>query len=517
MADRQLSPPEAPAATREADALRNLLIESVRDYAIFVLDPAGFIQTWNPGAQRLKGYTESEIIGQHFSIFYPPEDILTGKPAHELVIAEQEGRVEDEGWRLRKDGSRFWANVVITALRDPSGRLLGFGKVTRDLSDRRAVEEALRSSEERFRLLVQNVRDYLIVMLDASGRIVSWNEGAHRITQWSEQEVVGQHFSIFYPAEERHTEKPALELKTAAERGGFAEETWRIRKDGSRFWAGVNVSPLHDSEGRLIGYAKVTRDLTERRAAEERAIADAHRLGEAESLSRAKSEFLAALSHELRTPLNAIGGYADLLSMGVRGQMNEAQLEDLRRIKHSQQHLLSIINDLLNFSRVEAGQVNYDLGPVVIADTLDSVRSMIEPVAAKKTITLDWPKRKPEVVAWADSLKVEQILINLLSNAVKFTSRRGCVAIEYSGGKDAVTIIVRDNGIGIAAERLHEIFEPFVQVGRSLTTPQEGTGLGLAISHDLAVAMGGDLTVTSTLGQGSEFTLTLPSRAAEGS
>jgi PAS domain S-box-containing protein len=368
------------------ESLLRLLVDTVRDYAIFVLDPTGHVITWNPGAARLKGYTSEEVVGRHFSIFYPEEDIAAGKPGWELEIAEQDGRIEDEGWRVRKDGSLFWANVIITALRDP--------------------------------------------------------------------------------------------------------------------------------DGRLVGFAKVTRDLTERRSAELRAIENARRLAEVEAANRAKSEFLAAMSHELRTPLNAIGGYVDLLLLGVRGPLTENQREDLMRVRRSQQHLLAIINDLLNFSRLEAGRVSYDIAPVQVASLVDEVCTMIEPQAAEAGIELSWRQCR-DAVALADRAKVGQILLNLLTNAIKFTPQGGTIRVScMRQSSSSVRIRVADSGIGIAEDQLESIFEPFVQVGRSLSSSHEGTGLGLAISRDLARGMNGDLTVQSAPGDGATFTISLPAHEA---
>ncbi len=486
------------------------LVETVRDYAIFHLDPVGNIVTWNTGARRLKGYEKKDIVGQHFSVFYPPEDIASGKPAHELVVAEAEGRFEDEGWRIRKDGSRFWANVIITALRNENGQLIGFAKVTRDLTERRQAEQALRESEQTFRLLVQNVTDYGIFMLDPLGRVASWNEGAERINGYTAEEIIGRHFSVFYPAEDIAAGKPALELRVAGDIGRFEDEGWRLRKDGTRFWASVMVTALRTPSNELIGFAKVTRDLTERRAAEERAIADARRVAEIESASRTKSEFLAALSHELRTPLNAIGGYADLLLMGVRGPVTQQQRQDLERVQHSQQHLLLIINDLLNFSRIEAGRIQYDVEPMSLVSIIDSVSPMIEPQAALRGLDYIREPCAGDLVVSADRVKVEQIMLNLLSNAVKFTERGGQITVSCDRSRGVGRVRVVDTGIGIPPEKTDAVFEPFVQLGRSLTSTHEGTGLGLAISRDLARAMGGDLMVESVPGKGSTFILTLP-------
>ncbi len=539
----------------ETGELHRLLVDSVQDYAIFALDPEGYILSWNAGAARIKGYTAAEAVGQHFSIFYPRELVAEGFPEFELRTAANTGRFEDEGWRIRKDGSRFWANVVITALRGPDGALLGFGKVTRDLTERREAEEALRDSEERFRLLVDGVKDYAIFMLDPTGRIATWNAGAERIKQYRAKEIIGKHFSIFYPKEDIESDKPARELEIAARTGKYEEEGWRLRKDGTPFWANVLITALRNKAGELVGYAKITRDLTERRASEQRALAAAQRAaaeeagrreaeirerelrGLAEKLreqatelaartrdaeeartradeaNRAKSQFLAAMSHELRTPLNAIGGYTDLLTMGLSGPITPQQVEHLGRIKRSQEHLLGIINDILNFSRIEAGQLSYEFGPVVMHDVVDSVIQMITPQAHAKGLRLDDEGCRPEMVAWADSAKVEQIVLNLVSNAVKFTAPGGMIGLACYRSRDGrVVLSVRDTGSGIPEDHLASIFEPFVQVGRTLTANREGAGLGLAISRDLARAMHGDITVESTIDVGSVFSLILPSR-----
>jgi PAS domain S-box-containing protein len=494
----------------ETGDLHRLLVASIDDYAIFAIDPEGYILSWNSGAKRLKGYDADEIIGKHFSIFYPPDQLARGFPTFELREAARVGRFEDEGLRVRKDGTRFWANVVITALRDPSGRLVGFGKVTRDLTERRRAEETLRLSEERFRLLVQGVKDYAIFMLDAGGYIATWNAGAERIKGYSDGEIIGKHFSAFYTAEDLESGKPARELEIATDTGVYEEEGWRLRKDGTRFWASVGITALRKPDGTLAGFAKVTRDLTDRKVAQERAFEAARQAAASDEANRAKSEFLAAMSHELRTPLNAIGGYTDLLTMGVRGSVTKEQLDDLQRIKRSQQHLLGIINDILNFSRMEAGQITYEYSTVPLSSAIESVGHMIEPQAAAKNVKLTVQSSPPDVVAWADKSKVEQILLNLLSNAVKFTNE-GTVTLDCTRhDEQRVEITVTDTGVGIPSDQLERIFEPFVQVGPSNSLRHQGTGLGLAISRDLARAMGGDISVSSEIGKGSQFRLTLP-------
>ncbi len=490
--------------------LHRTLVEGVRDYAIFALDRKGYIVSWNPGAARFKGWTAEEIIGSHFSVFYPPEDVAAGKPERELQEASRKGSVEDEGWRVRKDGSLFWANVVITALRDEEGELVGFAKVTRDLTERRETEERLRLSEERFRLLVQSVKDYAIFMLDPDGRVATWNEGAERIKGYRADEIIGRHFSVFYPAEKVAIKFPEHELEVAAAEGRFEDEGWRVRKDGSLFWADVVITALRNPSGELVGFAKVTRDLTERRQAQERAVADARRVAEMEAATRAKSEFLTTVSHELRTPLNAIGGYADLLALELPGPLNETQKQYLERIKTGQQHLLALVNDLLNYTRVETGHLEYDLGPVPVRILLEDLTALILPQARSKSLDFAVGSCPPDAIAWADAARVQQVLLNLLSNAIKFTPPGGRISIACSLAEGDLGISVIDTGPGIPAEKQEAIFQPFVQLGRSLTSSHEGVGLGLAISRDLARAMHGDLKVSSRPGEGSTFTLILP-------
>jgi len=531
------------------------LVESAQDYAIFALDARGYIRSWNAGAQRFKGYTAEEAIGKHFSIFYPRELVAEGFPEFELRTAANTGRFEDDGWRLRKDGSRFWANVVITALRDADGQLLGFSKITRDLTERRSAEEALRISEQNFRLLVEGVRDVAIYMLDPEGRVATWNGGAERVKGYLASEILGRYFATFYPPEAIAARLPERHLEIAATTGKVEEEGWRVRRDGTRFWASVLITALRDKSGQLVGFAKITRDLTERRALQEQALADARRAAaeeaklaeaavreqelrqlaaklrrqtaqletrtrdareaqrRADAANRAKSEFLTAMSHELRTPLNAIGGYADLLLMGLSGPVTPQQTEQLGRVKRSQEHLLGIINDILNFSRVEAGQLTYDIESVPVHEVVDAVVRLLAPQAAAKGVRLAATGCGADRAAWADRIKTEQIVLNLVANAVKFTSAGGSVGVSCDLlGADRIALRVTDTGCGIPADQLEAVFEPFVQVGRTLTSQPEGAGLGLAISRDLARAMKGDIQVESTVDVGSTFTLTLPVR-----
>jgi PAS domain S-box-containing protein len=372
------------------------------------------------------------------------------------------------------------------------------------------LSDTLKDGGRVYQLMVESVRDYAIFMLDPNGHVASWNQGAQRIKGYTADEIIGQHFSAFYPPEDVASRKPARELKIATRVGKFEEEGIRVRKDGTTFWASVVITAVRDEDGTLVGFAKVTRDLTERRAAQEKAIADARRVAQAETANTTKSEFLAAMSHELRTPLNAIGGYVELLNLGIGGPTTAEQKEYLGRIRKSQQHLLGIITDLLNFSRIEAGHLSYEVSPVSLGSVIESVTPMVEPAAAAKHIALKHDPSRNECVALGDRGKIDQVVLNLLSNAIKYTGAGGAITIKCAVSAKTASISVVDTGRGIPKEKLESIFEPFVQLGRSLSSAHEGMGLGLSIARDLALAMHGNLTVSSKVGVGSTFTLSLP-------
>jgi PAS domain S-box-containing protein len=307
-----------------------LLVEAVQDYAIFMLDPEGRVTSWNTGAERIKGYKAVEIIDQHFSKFYPPEDVASGKPERLLGIAAREGRAEDEGWRVRKNGEKFWARVSLTALHDEKGELIGYGKVTRDLTDRKIAEETLHSQEERLRLFVTSVQDYALFMLDAGGYVATWNTGAERIKGYKPSEIVGRHFSTFYPEEDLRVHKPERELEIAAEEGRFEDEGWRVRKDGSKFWANVVITAVRDTEGNLIGFGKVTRDLTERMKAQWSLQESARKLAESERSLRELSLHLLRTQDEERRKIgreihDSLGQYLSVLKMKLDSMTPEVK------------------------------------------------------------------------------------------------------------------------------------------------------------------------------------------------
>jgi len=517
----QIETPTGRAETlRQSEERFRLLVDSVRDYAIFMLDPAGHVLTWNAGAQRFKGYQAHEIIGSHFSRFYPPEALARGLPAHELEMARKVGSFEDEGWRVRKDGSLFWANVVITAMRDETGELIGYSKVTRDLTQRRSHEEALRQSEERFRLLVEGVREYAIFMLDVNGNIATWNVGAQRIKGYSADEIIGQHFSIFYPQEVRDSGWPEHELVQCAEKGSFTDIGWRVRKDGTQLWAHVTITALRDDDGRLLGFAKLTRDLTEKKrveaielASEEREqLLDAERSARmaAQRATRVKDEFLATLSHELRTPLSAILGWTQILLKGqsVRPEDQRRAIEVIDRNARAQ---VQLIDDLLDLSRIMAGKVRLDLQQVSMPEIVQRAIDSSMPAAEAKDIRVRSLLDPSRTMVSADAGRLQQVVWNLLTNAIKFTPKGGQVQVLLQRVNSHIELSVSDNGIGIPESFLPQVFDRFSQRDSSSTRSHGGLGLGLAISKQLVELHGGTIRAASPgEGQGSTFFVELP-------
>ncbi|HZN86763.1 MAG TPA: PAS domain S-box protein [Burkholderiales bacterium] len=478
--------------------LYQLLVEQAKDYALFVLDTDGRILTWNLGAQRLKGYAGEEIVGRHFSVFYTREALDSGWPQHELKVAAAEGRFEDEGWRVRKDGSRFWANVVITALRDPAGKLLGYSKITRDLTVRKLHEEALRQSEERFRLLIEGVVDYAIFMLDTEGIVTSWNAGAERIKGYGRDEIVGRHFSRFYLEEDIEAGKPWEELANARNHGRTESEGWRVRKDGKRFWARAVVSALYDDAGHLRGYAKVTQDLSDRR-----------HLQDLEQATRHMNEFIATLAHELRNPLAPIRAAVQV--MAKAGPNDPAQEQLRQTIDRQSAQLARIVNDMIDISKITRGAISIERGPVDMADVARRAVEAAAPLiqSAKHTLEVEVP---PEPLCVdGDIYRLTQIATNLLNNAARYTPPGGTIWLSVGADASAATLRVRDTGRGIEPELMQRIFDMFVRGRAPLQRVGGGLGIGLALSRKLAELHGGTLEASSGgPGQGSEFTLRLP-------
>jgi PAS domain S-box-containing protein len=492
-----------------------LLVTSAVDYAMFTLDRDGVIQTWNAGAERLNGYTRDEIVGQHFSVFYTEDALARDHPAHELEVAAREGHYEEEGWRLRKDGSRFWANVVITPIRDERGELLGYGKVSRDLTARRQNEQQLIAKAEQlevanreleeFRRLVASVRDYAIFMLDTNGHIRSWNEGARRLKGYEPEEIIGRHFSSFYTADDRARDHPARELEIATREGRYEEEGWRVRKDGSTFWASVTITALRDDDGRLTGFAKVTRDLSERKRSEEtlrQAVEDLRRANE--ELDR----FASVAAHDMTDPLRTVSGFAEVL---VQEELSrEETTEYARYILDSSTRLSGMLRGLLTYAR--AGRAVVSSEPVRLAALVEQVQHDLTQAISESgaSITTSLPDGA-QVVAEPHDVRV--VLQNLVSNALKFGNPEhravGIAAEEVDGG--AWRVVVSDNGAGIAPDDQRTIFRAFQRA--SAARDRAGYGLGLATCQRLVERHGGRIGVDSEQGRGSRFWFVLPAAA----
>jgi PAS domain S-box-containing protein len=495
----------APLPENSLEQRLQLLIEGVTDYGIFMLDPGGHIVSWNTGAQKLKGWRREEILGRHFSLFYPPEAVASGWPQEELRLAQARGRFEDEGWRLRKDGSRFWANVIITPLYGPMGELTGYAKITRDLTERRQHEEELRASEERLRLLVESVRDYAIFMLDPDGIVQSWNAGAQAIKGYRPDEIIGRHFRAFYTPEDQAAGKPEWELETARAQGRVEDEGWRVRKDGSLFWANVVVTAVFGPAGDLRGYAKITRDASDRR-----------RLEELELSSRRMNEFLAMLAHELRNPLAPIRNAVTIMQLEALASPVLRNCRDV--IDRQLTHVTRLVDDLLDVGRLSTGKIKLRkellrLGDVV-ARGVEIARPMI--AARRHTLTIEQPDEP--VYVQGDSTRLSQVLQNLLVNAAKYTPEGGRIQLRAYTADSFVYLAVADNGRGLAPEHLHSIFQLFVQAESGTAAAAEsGLGIGLTLARSLAEMHGGSIDAASPgAGQGSTFTVRLPLAAPVG-
>jgi len=384
-------------------------------------------------------------------------------------------------------------------------------EASRDELETRVHERTalLAESERRFRLMVESVVDYAIFMLDPGGHVASWNPGAERIKGYSPAEIVGEHFSRFYPAEEVARGKPQWELEVAAREGRFAEEGWRLRKDGTPFWASVMISAVRDERGELLGFAKVTRDLTERKQVEAEFV---RAKVEAERANESKSQFLANMSHELRTPLNSLLILARLLADNVGRNLNDKQVRFAQTIHASGMDLLALINDLLDLAKIESGAVTaLHLGAMPLEDVKVELERLFRQVALEKGLdfSIDIAAGLPATIR-TDATRLKQVLKNLLANAFKFT-RQGAVRLRIAPrSADAVAFSVTDSGIGIAPDKQRIIFEAFQQADGSTSRQYGGTGLGLSISRELARLLGGELELASTPGEGSTFTLVLP-------
>ncbi|ANK94442.1 MULTISPECIES: hybrid sensor histidine kinase/response regulator [Rhizobium] len=491
-----------------------LLVDAITDYAIYMLSPEGIVTSWNTGAQRFKGYKPSEILGEHFSRFYVDEDRAAGIPERALAMAVEEGRYEGEGWRRRKDGSRFWAHVVIDPIRHPSGELVGFAKITRDLTERRAAEQAIRQSEEQFRRLVQGVSDYAIYMLDPDGNVSSWNFGAERIKGYRPDEIIGRHFSTFYTPEDRAAGLPEKALRVARAEGRFEREGWRVRKDGSRFWASVVVDAIRDEDGEVLGFAKITRDITEKMETQ-RALEQAREELFQSQKMEAIGQLTGGIAHDFNNLLMAVLGSLELLKKRMPQDRSLTSLVD--NAMQGAQRGAALTQRMLAFSRRQ----ELHLEPI---DVSGLVRGMMDILSRSlgplTTIQTSFPVRLPTILT--DPNQLEMAILNLVVNARDAMPSGGRIMLRASeetitAGKGPLSagryirIAVIDEGEGMDAKTLEQAVTPFFTtkgVGK-------GTGLGLSMVQGLASQSGGRLILKSTLGEGTTAELWFPVVIAE--
>jgi PAS domain S-box-containing protein len=486
----------------DVDQRFQLLVNSVIDYALYMLDADGRIATWNPGARRFKGYEAEEVIGEHFSRFFTPEDREAGLPERILRTAAEEGRFEAEGWRVRKDGSRFWCHIVVDPVRSDDGSIIGFAKITRDITEQRKAERALYESEQRFRLLVEGVRDYAIYMLDTDGRVTNWNSGAQAIKGYDAAEIVGEHFSRFYTEEDRKRGAPDRALATALKEGKFETEAWRVRKDGTRFFASIVIDPIHDEAGRHIGFAKITRDITARRQAEQELEEARTALFQSQKL-QALGELTGGIAHDFNNLMTVIRGSVDLLR---REDLPDAKRQRyLGAIADTADRAATLTNHLLAFGRRQA------LKPEVLdlnlrLDAFAEV--LVRMLGSQLEIVVDLAHS-----IWlveVDPTQLETALLNAAINARDAMAGGGRITLSTAnvavGDQEMVCVSIADTGSGMPEAVLNRAFEPFFT-----TKPVgKGTGLGLSQIHGFAAQTGGRAEIDSTVGAGTTVRLFLP-------
>jgi PAS domain S-box-containing protein len=486
-----------------------LLVAAVSDYAIYMLDLNGYVSSWNAGAQRFKGYKPHEIIGQHFSRFYTEEDRAAGVPQRALRTAIEEGKFEAEGWRVRKDGTRFWASIVIDPIRNHSGELIGFAKITRDMTEKKAAQEALRASEERFRLLVQGVTDYAIYMLSPTGLVSNWNIGAERIKGYAQHEVIGTHFSRFYTEEDRHKEIPLFALETASSTGRFEAEGWRVRKDGTRFWAHVVIDAIRDEQGKLLGFAKVTRDITERKQtaeALERANAALFQAQKMEAIGK----LTGGIAHDFNNLLAVLSSSIDMFATR---QLKPEEAHLLETMQRTVERGATLTRQLLAFARQQPLKVEV----LDINSLIGGFEAMLRR-AGNSSIRFEFalaPRLKPVSL---DAARFEAALLNLVVNARDAMPDGGVLTVSTAnvelgerelgnlGAGAYVRVGVKDTGSGMTPEVLSRAFEPFFttkEIGR-------GTGLGLSQVYGFITQSGGNVLLQSEPGAGTAVDIYLP-------
>ncbi len=485
-----------------------LLVEGVVDYALYMLDPDGIVTNWNAGAERIKGYKAKDIVGQHFSLFYTPEDRAAGKPAVALETARRTGKFDAEGWRIRKDGTRFFASVVIDAIYD-RGKLIGFAKITRDITEQRAARTALEESQRQLRLLISGVTDYALYMLDPDGKVSSWNAGGERIKGYAPSEIIGQHFSRFYTPPDQASGKPARALAIARDTGRYEEEGWRVRKDGSFFWASVVIDPIRDDDGKLLGFAKITRDITERRDAQLSLEKVRQQLAESQKMD-ALGQLTGGVAHDFNNLLMVVSGHIQVLKKVAADDPKASRAA--RAIELAAERGTALTRQLLTFAR----RARLNPQSIDMRQRIEAIREVLSS-ALGGTVGMLVEVESDVWPVTVDVAEFEIALVNLVINARDAMPDGGTVAISVKNvlldeddgvsPGDYVAVAVEDTGTGIPADVLAKVFDPFFT-----TKPVgKGTGLGLSQVHGFAHQTGGTVKIASTLGQGTTITIYLPS------
>jgi PAS domain S-box-containing protein len=482
----------------ESERNFRLLVEGITDYAIYMLDPEGRVTNWNRGAERIKGYKARDIVGQHFSVFYTPEDRAADLPRRALEIARKENHFLTEGWRVRKDGTRFFASVVIDPIFEKR-KLLGFAKITRDITERQNALSELLKSESQFKTLVGGVTDYALYMLDPTGVVSNWNAGGVRIKGYSAQEIVGQHFSRFYTPIDQAAGKPAKALKIAVETGHYEEEGWRVRKDGSFFWASVVIDPIRNDAGELIGFAKITRDISERKEAQEKLLAMQRQLAESQKFE-ALGQLTGGVAHDFNNLLMIISGSVHTIRKDITG---EKALRALQSIDGASQRAASLTRQLLTFARRQSVQPQ----SIKLSERLDVLRDVLNSgLGSTVSLMIDVADDVWNIVA--DPNEFETALVNLVVNARDAMPDGGSVIVSAKNipEKAQVAISVEDTGVGIPDDIAAKVFDPFF----TTKAVGKGTGLGLSQVHGFAHQAGGTVWLKSVLGSGTTITICLP-------
>lgn len=519
--------PAITAVDKERDRMNlyHKMIDEVEDYAIIFLDRDGIVQNWNKGAEKIKGYTESEIVGKHFQVFYLPDDRATNLPEKLLKEATDMGKAGHEGWRLRKNGTKFWGSIALTALHAANGDVIGYSKVTRDLTERKVLDdqariftedlrlsnEAFRASEERYHKMIEEVQDYAIILLNTQGDIQNWNKGAEKIKGYSAEEIIGKNFRTFYLPADQASGLPEQLIGTAIKDGRATHEGLRVRKDGSTFWGSIVITALHKKDGSIMGFSKVTRDLTEKKQSE---IKIQEYLRELEIQNKELEQFAYVASHDLQEPLRKIRTFTDIVERNLENE--ELVKKYFEKINSSAKRMSDQIKSILDYSRLSLMEEFKDVDlNLVLSDICVDFELLIQ---EKKAVI----HCEPLPTIKAIPLQVNQLFSNLVGNALKFSVSKPMIKVSASirthdemkvfpapkNSGSYLQLVFSDNGLGFEPQYEKQIFSLFQRLhGKH---EYSGTGIGLALCKRIMENHHGFIRATSELGKGADFFVYFP-------